>query len=149
MKDCISENEVTIKRAISLEKVRESTKSGAERVYPITPYFRNVLNSLPMALSQFVFTRDDGKFYRSKDVNRIWHSACDMAGIHIKLYNGTRHSLGCQLLDRGYDIYHVAQQLGHEKIESVKRYAKRNNKVLGEALISRRVVRFEEKQIVS
>ncbi len=146
MKDCISDSEVTIKRTMSDEKVRESTKSGKERVYRITPYFKEVLSSMAPTLSQFVFPRADGKPYRSKDVNKIWKQACEKASISIKLYNGTRHSLGCQLLDLGNDIYAVSQQLGHKKIESAKRYAERSSKKLEEILISRRVVKFKKEQ---
>ena len=94
MKDCLSGTEVTFKRTMSMEKVRESTKSGKERVYRITPYFKEVLSSMSPKLSQFVFTRDDGKPYKSKDVNKIWKQACEKAGINIKLYNATRHTKG-------------------------------------------------------
>jgi len=62
-------------------------------------------------LSPFVFVRDDGKPYTSKNLNKIWHETCTKVGIKIKLYNGVRHSLGCQLLDMGYDLSLVQDQI--------------------------------------
>ena len=59
-------------------------------------------------------------------------------GIKIKIYNGVRHSLGCQLLDLGYDLSLVQDQLGHTKPEMTIRYAKRSNSTLAEALKDRR-----------
>jgi integrase len=89
-------------------------------------------------LSPFVFVRSDGKPYTSKNLNKIWHKACGKVGIKIKLYNGVRHSLGCQLLDMGYDLSLVQDQLGHTKPEMTRRYAKRSLKNLGDALEARR-----------
>ena len=88
-------------------------------------------------VSQKIFWKNH-KPYRSKNLNKIWHEACDISGIHIKLYNGVRHSLGCQLLDMGCDMDLVRQQLGHTKIEMTQRYAKRSNAVLTSKLIQRR-----------
>ena len=99
-----------------------------------------------MQLSPFIFVRDDGKPYTSKDLNKIWHAACNKVGIKIKMYNGVRHSLGCQLLDMGYDLSLVQDQLGHTKPEMTRRYAKRSNKMLADALEARRgkVIQIEK-----
>ncbi|MFC1552021.1 tyrosine-type recombinase/integrase [Candidatus Latescibacterota bacterium] len=145
--DCIKDGQIHIRRAFSNNILCEKTKTGKTRRYPITSYIQEVLDNIPLHISPFLFVRDDGKPYTSKDLNKIWHEACEKAGIKIKLYNGVRHSLGCQLLDMGYDMDLVRQQLGHTKIEMTQRYAKRSNKILGEALESRRknVVIFKKK----
>jgi integrase len=144
-KDCVSEKEIIIRRAFSNNALRETTKTGRVRRYPVTEYMRGVLKAIPLNISSFVFVRGDGKPYSSKDLNAIWHEACRKAGISIKLYNGIRHSLGCQLLDLGYDMDLVREQLGHTNSNITRRYAKRSSKTLGDALTSRReiVVNFK------
>jgi len=51
-----------------------------------------------------------------------------------------RHSLGCQLVDMGCDIYHVADQLGHTDVRTTKRYAARSKETLKQKLEDRRKV---------
>jgi integrase len=137
-KDCIANGEIIIKRAFSDNQLRETTKTGRIRRYPITSYFQLVLDNFERHLSPFVFVRDDGQPYTSKNLNKIWLEAYAKAGIKIKLYNGIRHSLGCQLLDMGYDLSLVQDQLGHTKPEMTRRYAKRSLKNLNDALEARR-----------
>jgi integrase len=137
-KDCLVDGNVIIRRAFSDNELRETTKTGRIRIYQITSYFQRVLEGIPPHLSPFVFVREDGKPYTSKNLNKIWHDACAKVGIKIKLYNGVRHSLGCQLLDMGYDLSLVQDQLGHTKPEMTRRYAKRAPKILADALESRR-----------
>jgi len=138
MKDCIIDGQVVIRRAFSDNEFRETTKTGRIRRYQITSYFDQVLNQIPSHLSPFVFVRDDGKPYTSKNLNKIWHDACSEVGIKIKMYNGVRHSLGCQLLDMGCDLALVQDQLGHTKSEMTRRYAKRSPQGLADALEARR-----------
>ena len=144
-KDCLVDENVIIRRAFSDNELRETTKTGRIRIYQITAYFQKVLESIQPHLSPFVFVRDDGKPFTSKNLNKIWHEACKKAGIKIKMYNGVRHSLGCQLLDMGYDLSLVQDQLGHTKSEMTRRYAKRAPKILADALEARRgnVIKIE------
>ncbi|MFZ0389451.1 MAG: tyrosine-type recombinase/integrase, partial [Calditrichia bacterium] len=144
-KNCLENGYVIIRRAFS-ENELKTTKTGTIRRYQITPYFQQVLDEMPVNLSPFVFVRSDGKPYTGKNLNNIWHDACARVGIKIKMYNGVRHSLGCQLLDMGYDMDLVREQLGHTKTEMTRRYAKRTKQSLADALISRRsqVVNIEK-----
>jgi integrase len=137
-KDCLKDGYVIIRRSFSENELRETTKTGRIRRYQITPYFQKVLDEMPVNLSPFVFVREDGKPYTGKNLNKIWHEACKKTGINIKMYNGVRHSLGCQLLDMGYDMDLVRDQLGHAKIEMTRRYAKRSKQTLADALMARR-----------
>ena len=100
-KDCIKGDTITIKRTFSDNRLEEKTKSKQIRYLPITENMAIILKSLPLSVSQFVFTRSDGKPYTSKNLNKLWHWAGEVTGIKIKLYNGVRHSLGCQMLDMG------------------------------------------------
>jgi integrase/recombinase XerD len=137
--DCIEGNEVTIKRAFVENKLEESTKTGKRRYFELTPYAQEVLKSLPLTSSTFIFVRDDGKPYTDKNLNEIWRAACESAKVeHIPLKNAIRHSLGCQLLDEGVDIGIVQDIYGHSKMEMTKRYAKRTKARVTEALVKRR-----------
>ena len=98
-------------------------------------------------VSQFVFTRGDGKPYTSKNLNAIWHEAEKKSGIKCKLYNACRHSLGCQLLDQGTPMDLVSDVLGHTNEKMTRRYAKRSVAKLTQELMKRRekVIKFKAK----
>ena len=143
-RDCIKNGRIYIKRVFSDNELREGTKSGdkGKRSFAITDH---VKDSLAQAMhtnivSQFVFTRADGKPYTSKNLNAIWHEAEEKAGIKCKLYNAVRHSLGCQLLDQGEDLDIVREILGHTKAEMTRRYAKRKVSKLDKAIEKRRKI---------
>jgi len=139
MWDCITGEEIIIRRAFAENALMESTKTGKERRYGLTPYVRKVLAGQHVTSSSFVFVRDDGKPYTDKNLNFIWRDACEAANIkRIKLYNAVRHSLGCQLLDEGVEMDIVRQQLGHARPEMTMRYAKRSQAKLTILLEKRR-----------
>ena len=142
--DCIRDGEIIIRRAFAENTLMESTKTGRERRYGLTLYARQILESLPITSSSFIFVRDDGKPYTDKNLNFIWRVACEAAKIKkIKLYNAVRHSLGCQLLDEGVEMDIVRQQLGHTRPEMTMRYAKRSQAKLTTMLEKRRAQIFD------
>jgi integrase len=146
-KDCVTDDEIIIKRAFSDNDLMEKTKTKRVRKYKITSYVKNILDSLlPRFL--YVFVRDDGKPYTNKDLNKIWRQACSQVGVEIKLYNAIRHSLGCQLLNEGRDLSFVQEVLGHTRPEMTKRYAKRSNSVVCAVLEKRRIIHLDSKQTV-
>jgi integrase len=137
--DCITDDEIVIKRAFAENQLIESTKTNRSRAYGLTPYVKKILRLLPVTSNTFVFTRDDGKPYTDKHLNAVWAQACEQAGIKkIKLYNAIRHSLCCQLLDKGFEFDKVQKVLGHTRPEMTKRYAKRSNESITQMLIDRR-----------
>ncbi|MCE5262341.1 MAG: tyrosine-type recombinase/integrase [Deltaproteobacteria bacterium] len=146
-KDCVTGNEIIIKRTFSDNDLMERTKTKRIRKYTITSYARGILDSLPPPFS-FIFVRDDGKPYTNKDLNKIWHQACKEVKVDIKLYNAIRHSLGCQLLNEGKDLSFVQEVLGHTRSDMTKRYAQRSNPVIGAVLDERRVIHLDSKQTV-
>ena len=123
-KDCITETEITIRRAMSLGELRESTKTGKIRVFGITERAKEILDNLPLAASPYVFNRN-GKPYSWKMLTKAWKKACSAAGIEINLYNAIRHSLGCQLMDNGVEMEMVRDILGHTNSAMTRRYAQR------------------------
>ena len=54
------------------------------------------------------------------------------------MYNEVRHSMGWQLLDIGYDLSLVEEQLGHTESEMKRCYAKWAWKILADAAEERR-----------
>lgn len=128
MKDCVTENEVIIRRSHSNGELRETTKTGIHRRYGLTEKAKEVLDQAKLIapFSLYVFNRDGrGTNYTLKVADRIWREACQKAGIKIKLYNAVRHSLGCQLLDNGVDMEMVRDIYGHSTTQMTRRYAKR------------------------
>lgn len=143
--DCLTEDELIIRRAFAENLLMESTKTNKTRVYGLTPYVNQTLKSMPVTSNTFVFVREDGKPYTDKNLNALWSEACEKTGVKkIKLYNAIRHSLGCQLLDKGFEFDKVQKVLGHARPEMTKRYAKRSNESITQMLIDRRaqVVEF-------
>lgn len=144
MWDCICKNSkgedvIRIKRSFSLEKLQETTKTNRQREDGITPYARDILKSIKVTSPTFIFVREDRKPYTGKDMNRIWKEACEKAGIRkIKLYNGMRHSLGCQMDDMGVPRSIIQNALGHTRPEMTDRYTKRSGVAITQALIQRR-----------
>ncbi|MCF8036591.1 MAG: site-specific integrase [Desulfobacteraceae bacterium] len=139
-KDCITEDEVIIKRSFSDNTLQEHTKTHQVRRGPLTEAARDILSRARVNLSPFVFVRKDGKPYTNKNLNALWKAACKAAGVNIKLQNAFRHSLGCQLLDQGEDLEFVRDVLGHTKTDMTRRYARRNPATMKDALERRRKV---------
>ena len=139
-RDCVTDLEIIIKRSLHGFSLEETTKTGQPRRYAITDFMHSVLETMPKSINKYVFHRSDGKPYHNRTLNRIWREACSKVGVKIKMYNAFRHSLGCQLLDQGEDLDLVREQLGHTKMEMTRRYAKRSNSKLSDALNKRRKV---------
>lgn len=138
--DCVTDAEITIRRTMSSGEVRQSTKTGRSRVLGITQAAgkilsersaENVKKSVP---SLYVFSRANGKPYTWKTLTLLWRKACSETGIKINLYNGIRHSLGCQLMDQGTELEMVRDILGHTSSEMTRRYAKRSSAILTSVL---------------
>jgi integrase len=139
-KDCITDQEIIIKRSFSDNTLQEKTKTGAIRREPITDAALDILNRARKSLTPFVFVKKNGTPYSNKSLNTIWRKACKAAGVKIKLQAAFRHSLGCQLLDQGEDLELVRDVLGHTKSDMTRRYAKRNPATVRAALEKRRKV---------
>ncbi len=76
-----------------------------------------------------------GRPYTRSTINRIWNKACDSAGVpRIRLYNGTKHSLGCQMINAGVDKDLVRQLFGHTTRQMTDAYAEASPVTLRNAL---------------
>jgi len=114
---------VTIHAAMDLETYRPYTKERDVRIIPLHPTLITSVKSLPRAISGYVFTLA-GQPLGRKLVWETWRKAARKAGIDIGCYQGTKHSLGCQLLNSGVMEEILQALFGHKDRQSTKRYAK-------------------------
>ncbi len=111
-------------------------KTKIERTYPIIEPLMEVLDNAPDRDLRYRFTYSvTGKPYTRSTINRIWNKACDEAGVpRIKLYNATKHSLGCQMINAGVDKDLVRQLFGHTNRQMTDAYAEASPVTLRNAL---------------
>jgi len=113
---------VTIKAAMDQETYRPYTKERDVRVLPLHPAVMEALSGLPRSIAGFVFTVS-GQPLTGNQIYKTWMRAAARAGIKISLYQGTKHSLGCQLLNSGVREEVLQALFGHRDRKSTKRYA--------------------------
>jgi len=97
---------------------------------PIIPELTEILK--PRDLSPLVFTHKTRAGlvpYRRQFLEGIWNEANRLANqkygtILINLYNGLKHSFGCQRLNQGFSIEEIKEVMGHVDSRTTERYAK-------------------------
>jgi integrase len=116
---------VTIRRSFSLNKLWK-TKTKRIRVIPLDLAWKQLYLERPRSLNpeEFVFLRG-GKPFSESWARKKWNEARKKAQVAgITLYEGTRHSLASQAVNRGANIYFISKFLGHTNIKQTERYAK-------------------------
>lgn len=116
---------VTIRRSVSNNIVRETTKGKRQRVIPLDPNWRELYLKRPRALDKdtLIFLKD-GMMLSETWLGKCLRKACDQAGVdRIRLYDLTRHSLASQAANRGESLYLIQRQLGHTSSRMTQRYA--------------------------
>jgi len=73
-----------------------------------------------------VFTTGGGRPVSARNVQRDFRKACVRAGIEDFVFHDLRHTFGTRLAQNGVDIYTIARYMGHEDLESTKRYSHHN-----------------------
>jgi site-specific recombinase XerD len=121
---------VIIDAAFDLNRFRPSTKEDDIRYLPLLPEVREALQQLPRHLSGFVFINRHGRPLSASQVFVHWRRAAEKAGIKVTNYEGTRHSLASQAINRGVSERIVGDMLGHKTITSTRRYAKMRTETL-------------------
>ena len=116
---------VTIQRAFADNALREITKSKRIRVLPLDPTWKMIYLSRPRHLDGegFVFCDEHGQPHGRNWCRNQWNRACKLAGVECNLYEGTRHSLASQAVNRGESLFIVSKFLGHSTVEQTKRYS--------------------------
>lgn len=115
---------VVIDAAFDLNTFRTSTKEGDTRYLPLHPEVKEALSKLPRHLNGFVFVNRHGRPLSGCRVYDHWRQAARKAGVKVTCYEGTRHSLASQAINRGVSERIVGDMLGHKTPSSTRRYAK-------------------------
>ena len=116
---------ISIKRTFSDNQLRPRTKTGRIKYLPLTEEAAEILKPI-RGIAGFVFRNEFGKPYRKQRLQTLWNEAIKAVNApKVTLYQGVRHSKGCQLInERGADIEHVKELLGHTRSDMTRRYAR-------------------------
>ena len=116
---------VVLATVLTASGLKPYTKTKRIKILPIIPELKWLFESGNG--SEFVFAkkwRGEWLPYTSRMLNRIWNKANKESGIApINLYNGTRHSFGCQRLNQGFSRDEVRAVMGHTSTKTTERYA--------------------------
>lgn len=120
----LAKNLVTIRRALS-DDIVSTPKSGAERVVPLIPELRAILEpAMKRKLPEALIVVDKlGGAPRRQKVLRRFKALCVQAGTREWSFHSIRHFFVTALLNRGVSAEVVRVLAGHSKLEVTQRYA--------------------------
>lgn len=99
-------------------------KNNRENTLPLFEEIKSILRSGKVSHWELVFCTASGQKYTRQALYRCWVDASKKAGVKvIPLKNGTRHSLACQLFERGESSMTVSRILGNTPGVVEKSYA--------------------------
>ena len=119
----LKNNIVRISAGFNRNEYKPYTKERDVRYLPLHPEVKKAILALPRQLSGWVFT-SQGKPLTQCMVSHYWRRAAKRAGINVNCYEGTRHSLASQAINRGISERKIGDFLGHKVLTSTRRYAK-------------------------
>lgn len=107
-------------------RIKPNTKTKMIKPLPIIEEIANELR--PKEVTPFIFSKS-GTPYTHHRLRHIWEDANIKANKKfgtpiVSLYQGLKHSLGCQRLNQGFSIYQIKELYGHTDIKTTERYAK-------------------------
>ena len=114
---------------------KENSKNKVPRTIPIMSetvleILRNRMTNKVVSIAHprdsLVFTTSSGKRISARNVQRDFRKACQKAAISDFVFHDLRHTFGTWLAQNGVDIYTIARYMGHEDLESTKRYTHHN-----------------------
>lgn len=125
----------------------KNVKAEEAKPFPLTAEVVEILSMAPKNLTTFVFPNPDTSRPYTKNINRIWNAACDAAEVpRVNLYNSTRHSFACQMLNGGIDKGQVSKLLRHSDPKMIERYADYEMETLRKSVDNVRMVNFKKEK---
>jgi integrase len=119
-----------------LTVVKENSKNKVPRTIPIMSetvleIFKNRLDEKVISISQprgqnYVFATRSGRRISARNLQRDFRRACKKAKITDFVFHDLRHTFGTWLAQNGVDIYVIARFMGHEDLDSTRRYTHHN-----------------------
>jgi len=126
----LREGVVVIRAAFDLNSYRAHTKEKDVRYLPLHPEVEAALKRLPRSLTGYVWVNRAGRPLSARRVYETWRRAAEKANVKATCYEGTRHSLASQAINRGVSERLVGEMLGHKTAGSTRRYAKTRTEAL-------------------
>lgn len=143
----IERDTVLIEQAFVDNELR-STKTKNSGLIPLDPEFKKIYMKMEKGFPEdFVFKkkkgRGKGKPFSESYLRKMWNDARKKAKVEkITLYEGTRHSLASQAINKGVPISTIQKFLRHESPKMTERYAHLKTETL--RIIHRgRIIDFE------
>lgn len=129
-----AKNIIVVRRTITKNRIKESTKTSESRVIDIIPVLDKYIKNhkqFTFMKSDWVFTTVYGEPYmQTENISRLYFEPCLKA---LKLHHRTlyqmRHSFACMMIDAGENLNWIKSMLGHRTLEMIlKRYGNRINR---------------------
>lgn len=130
----VDARELTIARALKTPRATDRpgpTKGLRARTLPVSDALArwievHRLESAPDApLFPNPSGRSSGKRWHANPLREEWMRACRVIGVHVGMYEGTKHSVATELVERGVDLGLVQRVLGHADRRSTDHYTHR------------------------
>jgi site-specific recombinase XerD len=104
--------------------IRETTKSGKERVIPINGSLHETLvHARTQITGQLQESRLVIEGFPWGSITRLMQSLCKRAGVKVISIHGFRHSFASNLVMAGVPLYDVQALLGHSDFRVTQMYA--------------------------
>ncbi len=121
----LTEGIITVARTFSNNRLWETTKTKDETPRMIDPELLPMLREIcrNRFAEEYVFINPRTKgYYTQKVFSQIWLEACKKAGIDVRLYNASRHSVASQAITSGAPVAAIQQVLNHTDIRTTMIY---------------------------
>jgi integrase len=118
----LKHNIIHVKQALSDGEIKDRTKGKKDRIVPIVPELKSLLETLPHA-GFTVFCIRDGK-PMTKDYYNYWYEKfLNLTGVEYKSGHKCRHSFISYAINSGMNIRLVQEIAGHADLEQTENYA--------------------------
>lgn len=101
--------------------VVRKTKASKERFVPMNATVRELLQSIPRLLTDYVFPSPKTAG-RLTDIKKSFRSAVDLAAIENLRFHDLRHTFATRLADAGTDAYTLMEIMGHADLKTTMIY---------------------------